>query len=435
MIKEINLSYTRPQLEIFFDWPEGVRFKGVQKGRRFGATKGAANAIIEWCIEGISPILWGDTIAGNIDRYFERYFLPELKANEIDFHWNSQSKQLKIGKCFVDFRSADRPENWEGFGYKIIFLNEAGIILKDKYLYTNAVLPMLIDFPDSKLIAAGVPKGKICKDGSEHPFYSICSKKDDPSYLIHQYSSYDNPLLDEDDIKDLEKEIQAMNPSMVAQEIYGEFIDSDAENPFAFAYDAKKHEHSLTQFDPKKQLIVSIDFNINPFSVIFAQIYQIGGVDCCYIFDEMAIKNGSIPEMVDRIKLKYGKYLSGCFLTGDSMGKNRNIQERDNASNYEQLRRGLGLSSAQLKLPHNPTHDNSRADCNYVLTHFPELKINPITCPGLCRDLKVVQCDVFGSIIKRNRKDISQLADFLDCFRSLVHTFLRPWIDRDMKKR
>lgn len=209
----------------------------------------------------------------------------------------------------------------------------------------------------------------------------------------------------------------------------------DVSNPFATSYDKKKHEHVLVKFDPSKQLIISIDFNLNPFGVIFAQIYRIGNVDCCYIFDELSIPNGSIPEMIDQIKNKYGKYLSGCFITGDYMGNNKNIQQRDHSSNYEQLRRGLGLSTAQVKTPVNPTHANSRADVNYILTHFPEFKINPITCPNTCRDLRVVQCDAFGEIIKKNRKDINQLADHLDCVRYLINTFLRTWKTNDMKKR
>ena len=38
-----------------------------------------------------------------------------------------------------DFRSVDRPENIEGFGYDKAFLNEAGIILRDEYLWYNAI--------------------------------------------------------------------------------------------------------------------------------------------------------------------------------------------------------------------------------------------------------------------------------------------------------
>jgi len=224
---KIDLTYTPAQIEMFFNTPHGTRYQVVTKGRRFGATRGAAHAFIEWCLEG-KKLLWGDTIHSNIDRYFDRYFLPALKQSDISYNYQRQSKQLIIEDGYIDFRSADRPENWEGFGYDVIFLNEAGIILKNKYLYTNAVLPMLMDTKDSLLIAAGVPKGKYDKSNNEHPFYTIykAAKNKVPGYNLLEFSSYDNPLLPPDEIKELENEIGRMSPGMVEQEIYGHFVDS-----------------------------------------------------------------------------------------------------------------------------------------------------------------------------------------------------------------
>ena len=223
---QIELTYTPAQMELFFNVPTGVKFQVVTKGRRFGATRGASHAFIEWAIEG-KHLLWGDTVNSNIDRYYERYFLPALRKTGVAFNYQKQQKQLTIENGYIDFRSADRPENWEGFGYDVIFLNEAGIILKNKYLYTNAVLPMLMDNPDSLLIAAGVPKGKVDKNNNEHPFYSIfrAAKNKAPGYNLLEYSSYDNPLLSSDEIKELATEIGRMSPGMVEQDIYGHFVD------------------------------------------------------------------------------------------------------------------------------------------------------------------------------------------------------------------
>ena len=186
---KVRLKYTTPQLDIFFP-EEPARHTIIPKGRRFGATHGAANACIEWGLEGF-PILWGDTINSNISRYVERYFLPTMRKNGIDPDWNDQKKVMKIGRGYVDFRSADRPENWEGFGYRKIILNEAGIILADPYLYTNAVRPMMLDFPDAELFALGVPKGKVLRSGQEHPFYSLWQKVGTPGYRGRAYSSRD----------------------------------------------------------------------------------------------------------------------------------------------------------------------------------------------------------------------------------------------------
>ncbi len=226
MGKAIELTYTPQQNEIYFNIPKGVRFQIVTKGRRFGATMGAAHAFIEWACEG-QHLLWGDTINSNIDRYIERYFIPALQKTNINYQYRKQQKQLNIENGYIDFRSADRPENWEGFGYDKIFLNEAGIILKNKYLYTNAVLPMLMDSPDSVLIAAGVPKGYRTKDGDEHPFYTLYknAKNGQKGYNVKEYTSYDNPFLTKEDIEALRDEIGRMSQSMMDQEIYGKFVE------------------------------------------------------------------------------------------------------------------------------------------------------------------------------------------------------------------
>jgi len=227
----LKLQYTEHQIDFLYNHKETAKFIIVACGRRWGKTKGACNGAIEWMIEG-KKILWGDTISSNIDRYVDRYFKPELNASGINYNWSAQKKLLELPDFggYMDFRSADRPENWEGFGYDIIILNEAGIILKNDYLYTNAVIPMLMDSPNSKLIAIGTPKGKTTKNNKEHRFYSLYKRAidDDPLHQLFQYSSYDNPFLSNTDVKELEDEMRIMNPQMVQQEIYGEFVDGAA---------------------------------------------------------------------------------------------------------------------------------------------------------------------------------------------------------------
>jgi hypothetical protein len=432
MALEVELSYFPCQNEVFFN--SHKKFTVIPKGRRLGITRGAANAYIEYMIDGITPLLWVDTINGNIERYFDRYFLPVLKQLPKK-HWsfNRQKKELRIYGSICDMRSADAPESIEGFGYKKIFLNEAGIILKDTYLYSNSILPMLLDFSDSQLIAAGVPKGKYTKDGNKHKFYELYEAclEGREGYEVKQFTSYDNPILRKEDIDNL---ALSMTDEEYQQEILGQFVDFSGSNPFAHQYNPEKHESLDAVFDPRKQLLIRVDFNLNPFAVTFSHLWR-DSIEHWHVVDEASISNGSIQAMVDLIKLKYGNQLPNCLLTGDSLGKRGDISQRDNATHYEQLRRGLGLKQTQLLLPANPTHDNSRADVNYVLCHFPDYKINPKTCPNLCRDMRNVQCDAFGEILKKNRKDINQRADYIDTERYGINTFLRKWIDTHMKIR
>lgn len=423
---KIDLTFTEQQIEFL---SSKAKFVIVTKGRRFGATKGMANMAIIWLLQGLK-VLWVDTINGNIDRYFERYFVPELKKNNIHYDYNVQKKLLKIGNGYLDFRSADNPSSIEGFGYDKILLNEAGIILKNEYLFTNAILPMLMDYSNSQLIATGVPKGKYLKSGNEHPFYMLYNRGINgyDGFEVFEYSSYDNPFLSDTDVQLLEREIKAMSELQAEQEIYGKFVEYSGNNPFLYNFnDSFIKDLSINTLD---RIIISIDFNINPFCAI---IVQTDFVRYCNIIDQISINNGNIGAMVSEIKKRYEPYLRTCLVTGDAMGKNRNLGAKDNFSNYDQIKIGLGLLDKQINVPPNPTHENSRADCNYFLAHFPNFAVNS-KCDVVIRDLKHVQADSFGSIIKQNRKNTDQLADFLDTFRYLINTYFKEWIRNNQKK-
>lgn len=213
--------------------------------------------------------------------------------------------------------------------------------------------------------------------------------------------------------------------------IYGDWeAQREVSRPFMNQYKSSKHESVDAIFQSDKPLLIMIDFNMNPFAVNFGHLWKDGNGEHFHIFDELDIMHGSIPEMIDRIKAKYSNKLSSCRITGDASGNKGELGQRDNASNYIQLMRGLGINSKQLEVPSkNPLHDNSRTDCNYVLYHFNDFKINPAKCPNTCRDMRTVQADAFNSIVKKNRHDLSQQADHLDGIRYGINTWLKDWID------
>lgn len=206
-----------PKQQEIFDHP--ARFKIVVKGRRFGMTRGAANDFVLEAMQGrFQRGLWVDTVNTNIDRYIERYFLPQLALLPRHmWDWRKQDKILIINKSYIDFRSADRPENIEGFGYDKFFINEAGIVLKDEYLWSNAIRPMLWDFSASGVIG-GTPKGRGV-------FSELFERGNDPKqkmYKSFKFTSFDNPYLPLDIIK---TEIEDMPQRVVQQEVYAEFLD------------------------------------------------------------------------------------------------------------------------------------------------------------------------------------------------------------------
>lgn len=232
---QFKIGYHSNQLKIFYG--SNARYKIIAKGRRFGLTRGLANYVIDQLVEGLSPILWVDTIYGNIQKYFERYFIPGLRELPHTL-WKHRSdlNDLKIGNAVCDFRSADKPENIEGFGYALIILNEAGIILKNRRLWEETIRPMTLDYK-ARVIIGGTPKGKSVKKTKEtHLFYELYQKGLKPSRHIvksrseiskwesFNFSSYDNPLLDRLEIDELASDI---SPILREQEIYGKFVEKE----------------------------------------------------------------------------------------------------------------------------------------------------------------------------------------------------------------
>lgn len=208
-----------PKQQEIFDCP--ARFIVVPKGRRFGATRGSANNFIRMGLTGkFTRGLWVDTVNSNIERYVERYFMPPLMKLGPEgglWDWRKQQKILRIKNSYIDFRSADNPQNLEGFDYDYGFLNEAGIILRNEYLWLNAIKPMLWD-KKCRVIIAGTPKGK----GIFHELYLRGQDSAQPDYQSFRFSSFDNPYAPRDLIM---KDIENMPQRVVDQEIYAQFLD------------------------------------------------------------------------------------------------------------------------------------------------------------------------------------------------------------------
>jgi hypothetical protein len=210
----------------------------------------------------------------------------------------------------------------------------------------------------------------------------------------------------------------------------------EARSPFCTHYDPAKHESLLAVFDPAKRITISVDFNLDPFAVTFRHRWTDRYGPHCHVFDEGAIKGGSIPSMINYlVNGKYVRYFQSALLTGDFRGKERSLEQADHASKFEQLRRGLSMSESQIIVSPNPLHTQSGSDVNYVLLFHPDFKIHPLNCKGTCRDMRNVQKDNHGAILKANRTDPNQRADFLDTVRYDVHNFEREWIDRHSRSQ
>jgi hypothetical protein len=364
-------------------------------------------------------LLWGETIFSNVTRYVELYFNPVLEQlPKSMWDWNGKLMQMRISNSIIDFRSADNPDNWEGFGYDLIFLNEAGIILRNKDLYKKTVLPMMLDYSDSQLIAAGVPKGKKLKDGTPHPFYELWEKAaNNPMYARYRYASHTNVYLNRENIAEIE---EALDDNMRQQEIYGHFIDV-TDSPFLYSFEPGTHITKQAELNPNQPIWLSFDFNVNPNSCLVGQrnINKSGGV----IVEEYSV-TGSTADVCDRINAKYAHWLQRgmVFVTGDATGNSRNSISGQ-LTNYMVIKQKLKLPDSAFKVrTKNIELSASQVICNGVLSRL-DVKILA-SCHQTISDCQSAETDTKGELVK-----VNGLHKF-DCFRYMIDAWFPDFLSR-----
>lgn len=236
-----------------------------------------------------------------------------------------------------------------------------------------------------------------------------------PRWLFIPSKITDNPH-----IPDSYKEnLRSMPPVEYARFVEGDWdaVES-AENPFLYAWRDEKHISSEAVHNPNLPTYFSVDFNVSP---LCALVIQHQGM-VVNVVDEIVIEKGSIEALCDRIE-GYGVPKGLMRICGDAMGNGRTFHQRDNSSAYMQMRKILGLGQSQFKLVANPTHKNSRIDCNAALVKL-DIRVHP-RCKGFIFDAKQVQCDADSKILKSNRNKLEQRADLLDDFRYFVNAILK----------
>ena len=253
----LDLSYhSKGQEEIF---KCEARYVVAPCGRRYGKTEGAFRRLVRFAVNPQETLglaksrqLWVDTTQGNIEKYFQVYLEPILRPLQGRYRWNKQQKVLTFldNGSIVHFGSAQEPQNLEGFGYDVVWLNEAGHILggpKGQALWASTILPMTVEGRGGRgaqVFFLGTPKDRMYGPGL---FRQIARRGDDGkdgAVRTFHRSTYDNPHMTERVVREM-VESGELKPEEIRQEIYGEFEDATGRNmvvPYLLAQDALHRE-------------------------------------------------------------------------------------------------------------------------------------------------------------------------------------------------
>lgn len=222
-----------------------------------------------------------------------------------------------------------------------------------------------------------------------------------------KFTYKDNKFARPEDIENLEM-LKLVSENQYRIYALGEWGVEDKRNKFAWAFSEEKHVKK-TEYNPKEVLWLSFDFNVNPMTVTAFQHYEkkIRAIRC------IKLENSDTWEICKHIKIHFPDAF--FMVTGDATGQNRSTLGKDGVNNYIVICQELGLNlHTQVKVPkQNPDIEDNQTLFNAVLVNY-DIEFDPENCQPLIYDMTYVEVDAKKKIIKANRTDQKQQADFLD---------------------
>lgn len=202
-------------------------------------------------------------------------------------------------------------------------------------------------------IISGTPKG----------FRNMHRLELNPDFKAFHFTTYDNPDLDPEELKNLEREYRSMGEDYYMQEIMAEYV-----KPVGTVYKEWDHlsHFKPIQYDPNLPLHISLDFGVNdPTAIIWLQ--PNGGEVAVIDYEE--ITDVGIEHIIQIINSK--SYKVPELITGDPAGMARSqttgtspIEEMANKGMHVRHKFGVKIPD-QIRIAH---------------TYMPRLFVNSDRC-------------------------------------------------------
>lgn len=183
-------------------WEDTTRFKIVAAGRRTGKSRLAAWLLIVNALQLKKGTVFYVAPTQGQARDIMWETLLELGHPVIaSSHINNLQIKLVNGAT-ISLKGGDRPETMRGVSLKFLVLDEYADIRPD--VWEQILRPALADQKGHALFI-GTPMGR----NHFYDLYKYGELSEDPSYKSWHFTSYDNPLLDEEEINAAKKSMSS----------------------------------------------------------------------------------------------------------------------------------------------------------------------------------------------------------------------------------
>ena len=333
------------------------------------------------------------------------------------YQLNKSDKELVIqGFGTIIFRNMSEPEMIVGYEVGYSLIDEADILPKAKMekAFRQILARNRAPLPD------GLPNQVdlvTTPEGYRFAYNLLVANKPD-NYALVRASTYDNPHLPDEYIETLK---DTYDEKLLQQYLLGEFVNINGSAVY-HQFDRDTHVVPDRDIDTRYPLIITWDFNINPYNAVFL-IQVIDGI--VYVVDNAIIKNKPVVDTIDYLKEKFGHlgaYLYSATIYGDAAGKARS--QGTAQTNYD-LIRNAGWTKMKIKTA-NPRVQDRINVFNSMLRNG-QGSVSIAICSRnveLINDLEQMSYNDKGEVDKSNQ-DLTHASDSVGYYLEHEHRLIK----------
>jgi len=375
--------YLHPaQMQVYKD---PARFKVVVAGRRWGKT--ALSRL--WMITRIQKpkqLVW--YIAPSYQ--MARQLMWQELLDTIPRKWISRINETMLTIWFkngsmIALKGADKPDSLRGVGLHAVVLDEFQDMRAETW--STVIQPTLASTMGEALFI-GTPKSF----NHLHDLYKDGQSADKVGWASWQFKTITSPFIPPE-------EIERAKSTMTDKEFKQEFEASfeTMSNRVYHAFDRTTHVGRV-KMDPKYDIVIGLDFNVDPMSAIFMQIID-GRVR---VFGEKIIYNSSTLEMSEEFERMFWRNKRRVIIYPDPAGSQRSTAAGTSGQSDFAILRGQGFTRLKYRRKHPSIRDrvNSVNRMLKAADGSSRLLIDH-TCKGLIKSLEQTQYKAGTSAIDK----------------------------------
>lgn len=210
-----------------------------------------------------------------------------------------------INRSIVALKGADNPDSLRGRGLTFAALDEYSMLHKD--LWPRVIRPMLA-------VSRGRALFGCTPMGFNHAYdlYSAIKAGRLADFAAFSYTTLEGGFVDADEIEAARRDL---DPRIFRQEFEASF-EALAGRVYT-SFDRKTHASDETLHDLGAEILIGMDFNVNPMSCVIAQLVG----DQLHVLDALELPTSNTEEMAAELRSRYeGRVVIVC---PDPSGKAR----------------------------------------------------------------------------------------------------------------